>query len=287
MSQLRAWHRWLALDGDQRALGKRLSGWGNVIFLFIVLSGMYLWIPRRWGWPNLRAVVFFRSGLRGKARDFNWHNVIGIWCAIPLAIIVACAAPISFPWANALVYRIAGETVPPPANAAATNRRQDQSPIRYADELNALWARAERQVPDWRSISLRLPTTADRTATFAIDSGTGGQPQRRSTLTLETRTGAVVRWEPFESQSPGRRLRSWTRFTHTGEYYGLIGQTLAGLVSSGAVVLVCTGLALAFRRFLRKSFTSGARVPARDAQIPTESKPAAASGAAARVWSES
>jgi uncharacterized iron-regulated membrane protein len=287
MSQLRAWHRWLSMDGETRAIGKAVSGWANLIFLFIVLSGMCLWIPRRWGWPNLRAVVFFRSGLRGKARDFNWHNVIGIWCAIPLAIIVACAAPISFPWANALVYRIAGETVPPPANAAGNHRRQDQSAVRYATGVSALWARAEQQVPDWRSINLRLPTTADRTATFAIDSGTGGQPQRRSTLTLEIRTGSVVRWEPFESQSLGRRLRSWTRFTHTGEYYGLIGQTLAGLVSSGAVVLVCTGLTLALRRFFGKSFTSGARVSARDAQRPTESKPAAASPAAARVWSES
>jgi uncharacterized iron-regulated membrane protein len=287
MSKLRAWHRWLAMAGEQRAIGKAISGWANLVFLFIVFSGLYLWIPRRWAWPNVRAVAFFRTGLRGKARDFNWHNAIGIWCAIPLAIIVACAAPISFPWANALVYRIAGETAPPPTNAAANNRRQEPSPLRSADGLNALWARAEQQVPHWRSISLRLPPTADRTATFAIDGGTGGQPQRRSTLTLEIGTGSVVRWEPFESQSLGRRLRSWTRFTHTGEYYGLAGQTLAGVVSSGAVVLVCTGLALAFRRFFGKSFSSGARASVRDARIPTESEPAAASRPAARVWSES
>jgi uncharacterized iron-regulated membrane protein len=287
MSQVRVWHRWLAVPGEHRAIGKAISGWANLIFLFIVVTGMCLWIPRRWGWRNVRAVVFFRSGLRGKARDFNWHNVIGIWCAIPLAIIVACAAPISFPWANALVYRIAGEVVPAPANAAANRRQDSSSPIRDADGLNALWARAEQQVPGWRSITLRLPAAADRTATFAIDSGTGGQPQRRSTLTLEIPTASVVRWEPFESQGLGRRLRSWTRFTHTGEYYGLIGQTLAGLVSSGAVVLVCTGLALAFRRFFGKSFSSGRRVSAREAQVPTESKPAAASSAAARVWSES
>jgi uncharacterized iron-regulated membrane protein len=57
-----------------------------------------------------------------------------------------------------------------------------------------------------------------------------------------------VRWEPFAAQSAGRRLRSWTRFTHTGEYYGLAGQTVAGIVSAGAVVLVVTGLSLALRR---------------------------------------
>jgi uncharacterized iron-regulated membrane protein len=39
------------------------------------------------------------------------------------------------------------------------------------------------------------------------------------------------------------------RFAHTGEYYGLVGQTIAGLVTAGSAVLVWTGLALTWRRF--------------------------------------
>ena len=40
------------------------------------------------------------------------------------------------------------------------------------------------------------------------------------------------------------------RFAHTGEVLGLAGQTVAGVVSAGGVVLVWTGIALALRRFL-------------------------------------
>ncbi|MGE4056853.1 MAG: PepSY-associated TM helix domain-containing protein, partial [Vicinamibacterales bacterium] len=97
MSTLRGWHRWLAMQGDQRATARMVTGWANVLFLFIVLSGMYLWLPRMWTWAQVRAVAFFRGGLRGRARDFNWHNAIGIWSAVPLAIVVATAMPISFP----------------------------------------------------------------------------------------------------------------------------------------------------------------------------------------------
>ena len=259
MSETRAWHRWLSLDGEGRAVGKAISGWSNLIFLFIVLSGMYLWIPRI-GWRGVKAVALFRTGLRGKARDFNWHNVIGIWTAVPLAVIVATAAPISFPWANALVYRIVGERPPAPAAAPSRSNAQpraerapgpsDRERPRAAstDGVNQLWARAEAQVTGWRSINLRLAGLDDGPAVFAIDAGTGGQPQLRSTLSLHRTTGEVVRWEPFAAQSAGRRLRSWTRFTHTGEYYGLAGQTVAGIVSAGAVVLVITGLSLALRR---------------------------------------
>jgi uncharacterized iron-regulated membrane protein len=82
---------------------------------------------------------------------------------------------------------------------------------------------------------------------FAIDRGDGGQPQLRSTLTLD-RAGAVVTYENFASQSPGRRLRSLMRFAHTGEVLGLPGQTIAGVATAGSVVLVWTGIALALRR---------------------------------------
>jgi uncharacterized iron-regulated membrane protein len=250
MSETRAWHRWLSLDGEGRAVGKAISGWSNVIFLFIVLSGMYLWIPRI-GWRGVKAVALFRTGLRGKARDFNWHNVIGIWTAVPLALIVATAAPISFPWANALVYRIAGDTPPAAAAPSRSNTppRAEHAPrAASTDGVNQLWARAAEQVPGWRSINLRLAGLDEGSAVFGIDAGTGGQPQLRSTLSLHRATGEVMRWEPFAAQSAGRRLRSWTRFTHTGEYYGLAGQTVAGVVSAGAVVLVVTGLSLALRR---------------------------------------
>ena len=52
--------------------------------------------------------AWFRTGISGKARDFNWHNVIGLWCAVPLFFVVAGALVISYPWASNLVYRLAG-----------------------------------------------------------------------------------------------------------------------------------------------------------------------------------
>ncbi|HEX6214823.1 MAG TPA: PepSY domain-containing protein, partial [Vicinamibacterales bacterium] len=56
--------------------------------------------------------------------------------------------------------------------------------------------------------------------------------------------------ETFERLSAGRRARSWLRFAHTGEFYGLMGQTIAGIASLGGVFLVYTGFALAIRRLL-------------------------------------
>ena len=110
-----SWHRWLALEGPSRPLGKAVTGASNLAFLFIVLTGIYLWVPAHLDVDPVPATsCWFRRGLPGKARDFNWHNVIGIWSAVPLAIVVAGAVPISYPWASNLVYRVVGEEPPRP-----------------------------------------------------------------------------------------------------------------------------------------------------------------------------
>jgi uncharacterized iron-regulated membrane protein len=111
-------------------------------------------------------------------------------------------------------------------------------------------ATASTQMPVWKTITIPVPALNGPRIALALDSGDGGQPHKRATLTLDRRTGEVVRWEPFSSQSAGRRARTWLRFAHTGEVYGLLGQTVAGLVTAGGAVLVWTGLALALRRFV-------------------------------------
>ncbi|MEO5742672.1 MAG: PepSY-associated TM helix domain-containing protein, partial [Vicinamibacterales bacterium] len=187
---------------------------------------------------------------RGKARDFNWHNTIGFWSAIPLAIIVAGGAVISYPWATALVYRAYGEAPPAPAGAVAARGGPTAMHVERLP-LDLMVTAATERMGDWKTISIALPPPSASRVVLTLDSGDGGQPQKRATLTLDSQTAAIVRWEPFGSLTPGRRARTWLRFAHTGEVYGLAGQTVAGLITAGAAVLVWTGLALALRRYLR------------------------------------
>jgi uncharacterized iron-regulated membrane protein len=262
------WHRWLGAGGESRAAGRAVTGAANLLFLFIVMSGFYLWWPRRWTRNALGAIMWFRRTRATRARHFNWHNVVGFWSALPLFVVVLSAVVISYTWASNLVYRLAGEEPPaqqqrggPPGGAG----QQPQGAAVQLGGLDALLARAERQVEGWRTITLQLPQKPDAPVTFAIDRGNGGQPQLRSQLTLERATGEVVRWEQYSTNSLGRRLRSWLRFAHTGEVYGLVGQTIAMLASAGGALLVYTGLSLALRRMFawlsrRRSLAVAARV---------------------------
>jgi uncharacterized iron-regulated membrane protein len=253
------WHRWLGAQGDSRPAARAITGACNLAFLFIVMTGLYLWWPRAWNRQSVRAVAWFRSGLAGKARDFNWHNVVGLWCFTPLFFIVLSGVVISYPWAGNLVYRIAGSE-PPAQNAKGPGAAKKAKGMRAAPpaaappadlDLSGLdehWREAERGVAGWNAITLRLPPSHSAPLSFQVDRGNAGQPHLRGTLLVDRATKAR-RWENFADLDAGRRLRSWLRFVHTGEYYGFAGQTIAGIASLGGVFLFYTGLALAWRRF--------------------------------------
>jgi uncharacterized iron-regulated membrane protein len=278
-SVMTTWHRYLGADATSRPVGKAITGACNLAFLFIVVSGFFLWWPRTWTRQALRSVTWFKSGVKGRARDFNWHNVFGFWTAIPLFLVVLSATVISYPWASNLVYRIAGsgppqQNAPRPAPSGQIGQREGTRaappPVLSLADVDTLLDKAEREVPGWRTINLRLPTAEDKEVTFVIDQGWGGQPQLRSTLTLERGSGKIARLQTFDDQNLGQRARSWLRFVHTGEFYGVAGQTVAGVASFAGVMLAITGFMLVVRRFLgwigrkwpsRQTLPGGSRIP--------------------------
>lgn len=285
------WHRWLGRDGDGRAVGKAITGAGNTAFLVLAVSGIYLWWPRRWSVESLKAIMLFRGGLRGKARDWNWHNVIGIWCAPVLVVLTASGMVISYRWASDLVYRAAGSTPPPPGagpGGAVTVTVPAPAPGTKPLGYEQLLAIVKEQAPQWEQITLRLggaegrrpagETREQRGSESSITNAPAANPEsgRRERgaqlqavsvsvkergawplfatvqFTLDPHTGEVLKRESYSDQDRGRQARFWMRFLHTGEALGIAGQAIAALASLGGAVLVWTGLALSWRRFFQK-----------------------------------
>lgn len=247
MSALREWHRYVALSGDQRPAGKAITGAGNLLFLFLAISGIYIWFPRNLVWKAVRPVIWFRGGQRGKARNFNWHNTIGFWTSLFLIVFTLTATVISYQWASNLLYTLTGNEVPAPQGGQQQQQPGRDEPFIIPQNLNAAWARSEQQVLTWKSISLRLP--ANESSVFTIDEGLYWNIFGRSTLTVDTATADVKKWDPYGERNAAVQLRSWFRFTHTGETGGIVGQIIGLVACVGGAFLVWTGFSLAFRRF--------------------------------------
>ncbi len=245
------WHRWLG----SREIGRPITGAANLAFTGLIVLGVSLWWPRRWTFEAVKAVTLFNWRLGGRARDFNWHNVVGLWCAPVLLVLTLTGLVMSYQWANNLLYALVGSPLPPaPAGPAEPRPRAGGAAPGGAGRapagLDVLWARAERQAPGWVLISARMPVRPDGPVTFFIqERAASWHPSPRSQLVLDPFTAGVVRWEPFAGQTLGRRLRAWVRPLHTGEAGGVVGQAVALAASTGGGVLAWTGIALAWRRF--------------------------------------
>ena len=278
------WHRWLAVEGEGRATARAITGACNAAFLVLAVTGLFLWWPREWTRRKVAAVMRFRGGLRGKARDFNWHNVIGFWCAPVIVVLTATGMVISYTWASNLVYTLTRSAPPAAAGRGAgpgagqeggargggrgarasepgaPGERPSPRPVeepagRLAaaaaslPTLESMLTKAQGHVPTWGTMIIRLPPKPGGPVAFAMSDRNYWNSFARSTLTFDRATGASVRWEPYAQASRGQKVRGWMRYAHTGELGGRLGEAVAGLASAGGAFLVWTGVALALRRF--------------------------------------
>jgi uncharacterized iron-regulated membrane protein len=252
------WHRFLTGTGLPKEVGKAITGAGCLIFSLLLLSGIYLWWPRHWRWANVRAIILFNPQLRDRARNWNWHNVFGFWSALPLLFIILTGLIMSYGWANNLLFTLTGSEPPPARERPAggpggTREGGPAAPPPSLTGLEPLLAQARQQIPEWASLSLRMPQKPGEPFPLMVDRGGRGQVQLRTMLNLDVAQGKVLPSpDDLQQQNLGRRLRMYARFLHTGELFGLIGQTVAALCTVATLILIWTGFALAFRRFFPK-----------------------------------
>jgi uncharacterized iron-regulated membrane protein len=241
-SHVKDLHRWVAFAGARHESLRAFKNAVNLLFVFLILSGLILWIPRQWRAANLCAISSVRPGLKGRAREWNLHNVAGLWFSIPLLAISLSGTVMGYGWANNLLYRAAGSPAPKVAEEPGA-----EAHARDLSFLDSLIPIAKAQDSNWKILAVRLPKDSDKVVHFTIDDRLDNQPTARNLLTL-SRKGRVLRWEPFGALSKGRRWRLYVRFLHSGELFGMPGQLIALLSVVALLLQVWTGFSLSIRR---------------------------------------
>lgn len=246
-------HRNLALARVGKAsLGKFFTGWTAAGVVFLALSGPILWWPRTRREGRFRRIAFFIRSSSAAARDFNRHNVVGIWTVAVLVSIAATGTTIAFDGVRRFVSETLGVAPPRPVEPA---------PPEATFDLDAAWTDATRRVPDWAAVNVRWPAK-DGKLPFRVRTGRGTRPYEWTFLSYDVETGALTELSRYEDFRAGTKTLRWARWLHTGQALGLVGQIAGALTAVGAVVLAWTGLTLALRR-LRRALdrTRGARAP--------------------------
>ena len=248
-------------------------GNSRFVLLLLIISGGFLWLPGSLRWQRLKAASLFRSGLAGRARAWNRHSVLGLWLALPIAVITITGAIMAFAWATNLLYLATSSPLSEASHAATVTRhglRQDaksKQPISFV-EMQQIVDNVERQAAGWRTLQMAMPDREDRSIKVSIDFLDDSRPDQTVEMVVDRRTGAILKSNTFSSRSLGAKLRLFTRPIHTGSAGGLVGQTAAGITSLGCCWLVWTGISMSMRRLRGSAIFARRSLRADRANVP-------------------
>ncbi|HNY31221.1 MAG TPA: PepSY-associated TM helix domain-containing protein [Fibrobacteria bacterium] len=245
-------HRWLG----SKEIGGKITGVSVLLCLVLSTTGLFLWWPR--SLRALRGEVWPRRGLRGQARDWQWHNAVGALVLPGLVVLTLTGTVMSWKWAEGLLYAAAGSKSPRPQMPSksegaakpvkdrpgpdASSISEDRNWQEWSDTLLA------HAPAGWTSVRVAAPTKPGSGASGVFRTSFEPVPSGGiATLALD---GSFQSWAPA-GKDPCARLRSLVKPLHTGELFGVAGQIFFALVSLGTLVLVWTGVVLSGRRFAR------------------------------------
>jgi uncharacterized iron-regulated membrane protein len=205
-------------------VGRTIVGWLGVAMLLSSLTGIWLWRPAMGGWLG---------GLRwrrGPGVSDNLHHQIGIWIAVPLAILSFTGAYISFPKFFGAIERSFASAAP---RDAAPNRRVPPvaSPASSPDAVIA----AARSSGAGQIVSLRWPVEGSTAWTVSVE---------QAGRTKEYRVGDADR---AVTPAPPAGLARAMRQLHDGHGYNALWQTIIFLGGLAPALLGITGVIMWLR----------------------------------------
>lgn len=216
----------------------------------LCITGIWLWWPRSWRRKALRASLFPRFALTGRARNWNWHNVAAVWFLPFVAAMTWSGLVLSIRglggWLNAAA------PLPPIGEVSVGGRPAS---------MDALLASALTVVPDWESAVIRMGGQGQRgpgdaagkpgLVTVAIEER--GFHLLPTEVYLHPVSAEVVSVRRAGDLSLREFLGRANLSIHRGDLLGLFGQTMNFLACLALVLVAFTGYALSWRRFFGKT----------------------------------
>lgn len=246
-------HRWLmgssGLDGSF-PLGKRIVGITTLIAVFILLSGIVIWIPKsRAGLKNRLRIA---TGKGARRFWFDLHVSGGFYVALVLLVLSLTGLTWSFDWYKNSFYQVFGAEIVQAAPAAKEggkgrpNRDEKGMASRnWQQVLETLQA----QNPDYNRIMV-----SERTASVSFDQF--GNQRASDQYKYNPRTGEITEQTMYADQAKSGKLRGWIYSVHVGSWGGLLTRILTFLAALMGALLPLTGYYLWWKKHRKNNTRS-------------------------------
>ncbi len=209
--------------------GRPVVGWVGVFMFISCLTGIWLWWPLSGG---------FRSGFKWTRRNTtnaNLHYLTGFWILVPLAMLSATGAWISFP----SVFSAFESSASPGGPGGGGPAQPLETPQTSSDAALA----AARPLASGPLLSIGWPT--DRSPQWTVQFETDGPPAE---VKVSDADATALPPEPPRPETLARTMRRW----HDGTEMGVVWQVVIFLGGIVPALLSVTGIIIWWRARKRR-----------------------------------
>lgn len=235
-------HRWLLDSANPDGgifWGKMIVGISTLLFVFVLISGLVVWIPRTVRSLKNRLKI---ATTKGRLRFwYDLHLAGGIYSFALLLVMALTGLTWSFSWYRTGFYGLFGAGQTTKGHQPEKETKKERSKVSYY-----AWEVAYRQVANQHPGFEKI-TIANGKAAVSI--GGWGNARATDNYTFDPHNGQITDTTPYDQAPASTKLRGWIYSLHVGSWGGWFSQVLTFVVALIGAVLPLTGYYFLFRRF--------------------------------------
>lgn len=241
-------HRWLLLDSS---IGRPIVGWATVIFVFLSISGLILWFPKKIkGWKSFKPGFKIKFQAKWKRINHDLHNTLGFYSLLLILVMSFSGLCWSFEWYRDGLSVVLGTKV--------FDRSQNKLESVELEGKPALTLKEALTIADG------LLDYEARTMTVSLPKGEKGviEVQKNDVkrfnetvfdkVYIDQYSGDIIKVEYFGDKSLGEMLAAQIKPLHLGTIYGLFSKVLYFIVCLIATSLPITGIIIWLNKMKKK-----------------------------------
>lgn len=228
-------------------VGTEIVRYATLIFLILIISGIYLWWPKKKSTTKQRLKFDWKNTTKWRRKNFDLHSILGFYASWIIIFATITGLAWGFKWIDKTIYAIAtfGESYKDytEINSISSSIMNSTSNIDDA-VLNYAVQDFKKPIESWyyyfpqnenESINLYLNPDADTW-------------YKASNYFFDQRTGNLLLKESPENFNNGQSIRNMYYDIHIGKILGLPGQLLMFFASLTVASLPITGFCIWYGR---------------------------------------
>ncbi|ALI97749.1 PepSY-associated TM helix domain-containing protein [Rufibacter tibetensis] len=245
-------HRTLLVKAEPGELnpGKIIVGGSTIIFVFIIITGLVIWFPKK--------IKNWKQGLKVKTSG-NWkrinhdlHNSLGFYSSFLLLIIALTGLCWSFDWYREGASAVIGDQIfkqrseKPLTSDLAGMALQKPTIVSYINTTDAV-------LPYKGNYRISLP--ADSSGAVVLSKSQSGffTLQAADKVQLDQYTGKPLKVEKFADKKFNEKIAASVKGLHVGEIFGTFSKIIYFICCLIATSLPVTGTLIWWNKLKKKS----------------------------------